>query len=420
MNVRHDRGMALSVQVPGLVLTEHEFRVPLDHARPDGEQITVFAREVADPQGRDRPFLVFLQGGPGQEAPRPTRGPTSPGWLDRALSDYQVLMLDQRGTGLSSPIGTLANMTPREQADHLALFRADSIVHDAEHIRVALGVDRWSVLGQSFGGFCALAYLSAAPDSLREVFFTGGVPPVGRAVDDIYRATYATMLQRNQRYYRRYPGDRSRVLALHELIDAGEIVLPHATMTGRWFRQVGSALGMSDGAERLHYLLERDPHSPAFGWDLAAALPFNGRNPLYVAIHEACYADGQSTRWSAERVMPEEFHQDTALFTGEHVFSWNFHDDSQLAPLRETADLLAERDWPALYDADVLRSCEVPCAAAIFTEDPYVDRTFSEETASLIPTMRTWVTNEYEHNALRVDGQRVLDRLIGMARGTTP
>ena len=90
--------MAVTIHTPGLVLTEHEFQVPLDHAIPGGEQITVFAREVADPQGRDRPYLVFFQGGPGHEAPRPTRGPTSPSWLDRALSEFRVLMLDQRGT----------------------------------------------------------------------------------------------------------------------------------------------------------------------------------------------------------------------------------------------------------------------------------------------------------------------------------
>ena len=39
------------MEIPGLVLIEHEFQVPLDHARPDGERITVFAREVADPDG---------------------------------------------------------------------------------------------------------------------------------------------------------------------------------------------------------------------------------------------------------------------------------------------------------------------------------------------------------------------------------
>ncbi|MEJ7629724.1 MAG: alpha/beta fold hydrolase [Nocardioidaceae bacterium] len=412
--------MTTIIHAPGLVLTEHEFQVPLDHAVPGGERITLFAREVADPQGRDRPFLVFFQGGPGQEAPRPTRGPTAPSWLDRALSEFRVLMLDQRGTGRSTPIGVLPELAPPDQAERLRLFRADAIVQDAEWIRRALGIETWSVLGQSFGGFCALNYLSVAADGLREVFFTGGVPPVGRAIDDIYRATYATMLERNRRYYQRYPGDRDRVLALHALFDGGEISLPNGTMTGRWFRQAGNVLGMSDGAEHLHYLLERDPHSPAFAWDLEAALPFKGRNPLYAVIHEASYADGQATRWSADRVMPEEFHHDVSLFTGEHVFPWNFHDDNFLTPLRETADLLAEHAWPRLYDADALRSCTVPCAAAIYAQDAYVDRLFSEETASLVPSMRTWVTNEYEHNALRADGDRVLDRLIGMARGTAP
>ena len=31
-------------------------------------------------------------------------------------------------------------------------------------------------------------------EALREAFFAGGLPPVGRPVDDVYRATYATML----------------------------------------------------------------------------------------------------------------------------------------------------------------------------------------------------------------------------------
>src|SRR3954468_12675156 len=127
--------MASSYATRGLVLTEHEFAVPLDHARPDGETITVFAREVADPDGRDRPLLVYLQGGPGSEAPRPTRHPSSPGWLERALTDFRVLMLDQRGTGRSTPVGALPGLTPAEKAEYLTHFRADSIVRDAEAIR---------------------------------------------------------------------------------------------------------------------------------------------------------------------------------------------------------------------------------------------------------------------------------------------
>jgi pimeloyl-ACP methyl ester carboxylesterase len=407
-----------TVHAPGLDVTEHELTVPLDHAHPDGEQITVFAREVADPAGRDRPFLVFLQGGPGSEAPRPTRLPTSPAWLDRALADYRVLMLDQRGTGRSTPVGSLPGLTAEQQAAYLQHFRADSIVRDAELFRAALSADRWSVLGQSFGGFCTLTYLSFAAEGLREAFFTGGLPPVGRPVDDVYAATYATQLERNRRYYAGYPGDRDRVRALLDRCEAEEIRLPNGdVMTARWFRQIGNGLGMSDGAARLHYLLELDPDSPAFRHDLAAALPFSGRHPLYAAVHEACYADGGTTRWSAQRVMPDEFRDDPTLLTGEHVFPWSLTDDSELAPLAGAADLLAEHEWPRLYDPDVLAACDVPAAAAIYAEDAYVDRRFSEETAALVPSLRPWVTNELEHNGLRADGGRVLDRLFGLARG---
>src|SRR3954471_4464818 len=154
----------------GLLLTEHDFAVPLDHDRPGGERIRVFAREIADPEGTDRPLLGYLQGGPGHEGSRPTRNPSGPGWLDRALEDFRVLMLDQRGTGRSTPVGTLTGRTPQEQADHLTHFRADAIVRDAEHIRAALDVAPWSVLGQSFGGLCVTTYLSLAPEGLREAF----------------------------------------------------------------------------------------------------------------------------------------------------------------------------------------------------------------------------------------------------------
>lgn len=392
---------------------EHEFAVPLDHDEPDGATITVFAREVAAVDGADRPYLLFLQGGPGYEAPRPTRAPSGPGWLARALEDYRVLMLDQRGTGRSTPVGLLSGLTPAEQVDHLRHFRADSIVRDAEHIRRALGVERWSVLGQSFGGFCTATYLSLAPEGLAEAFFTGGLPPVGRDIDDVYTATYRRTLDRNDRYFERYPEDRERVLHLHEL----DLRLPDGDhLTSLRVRQFGSVLGMSDGAEALHHLLELPPESPAFLHDAMAATAF-ARNPLYAVIHEASYADGGSTRWSADRLLPDVYEQRSELFTCEHVFPWMFEDYGALAPLREAAEILAEHEWPRLYDAERLAANEVPAAAAIYADDPYVEREFSEETAARIPGLRPWITNEYDHNGLRADGARILGRLIDLVRG---
>jgi pimeloyl-ACP methyl ester carboxylesterase len=404
------------VRLPGLTTVEHTFEIPLDHSDDSSERITVFARELADPEGRDRPFLVYFQGGPGFEAVRPTRNPNNPGWVDRALKEFRVLMLDQRGTGRSSPIGTLAGRTPAEQAAYLAHFRADAIVRDAEWIRGALGVERWSVLGQSFGGFCVTTYLSLAPEALREAFLTGGLPALGPRIDEIYAYTYARVLDRTRRYYERYPADRDRVRRIHERVANRELTLPSGDrLTWRRFRQLGHLLGMSDGAEQLHYLLELPPDSPGFLHDVDGAVSF-ARNPIYAVLHEASWADGGTTRWSAERMLPAEY-ETPEPFTGEHVYPWMFEDYSGLAPLREAAELLAQREWPRLYDPDVLASNEVPVAAAIYVRDMYVERTFSEETAARIRGARTWITNEYEHNGLRADGERILGRLIDLARG---
>ena len=398
----------------GLVVTEHELRVPLDHADAAGEQLTVFAREVADPDGRDKPFLLFLQGGPGFEADRPRRGPTSPGWLDRALQDFRVLMLDQRGTGRSSPVGAgaLAGLTPAQQAARLTHFRADAIVRDAEALREHLGGERWSVLGQSFGGFTALAYLSQAPEGLREVLFTGGLPPLGRHPDEVYAATWARVLERSRRYYERYPEDRERFLAAVRAAPrlASGDVLSHARL-----RQLGNLLGAANGAEQVHDVLELPPDSPAFAHD-AEAFAF-ARNPIYAILHESCYADGHATRWSAQRTMPAAYGEDPALLTGEHVFRWMFDELGALAPLREAAELLAEHPWPRLYDPTRLAANEVPAAAAIYSGDLFVERAFSEETAAAVRGLRPWVTSEYEHDGLRTDGERVLGRLLDLVRG---
>ncbi|WP_028066926.1 alpha/beta fold hydrolase [Solirubrobacter soli] len=397
--------------IPGLVLIDHELRVPLDHAAPDGEQITVYAREVAEPEGREKPFLVFFQGGPGFEAFRVTGNPRGPGFLDRALKDFRMLLLDQRGTGRSTPVDG------SESASYLRHFRADSIVRDAELLREALGVDRWSILGQSFGGFCSFAYLSIAPDSLREALVTGGTPPIARPVDDVYSATWKRMAERNRRYYARFPEDRARMLDIVARLDAEEVRLPGLDrLTSRRFRTHGNKLGMSDGPEALHYILELPFGSPAFLHDGADELGI-ARNPIYAILHEACYADGRVTNWSAARTRPAEFEEHPEWFTGEHIFPWLFEDYGALAPARDVADELAAVEWPRLYDEDVLRANTVPIAAAIYTEDLYVERQFSEETAAFVPGMRAWVTSEYDHNGLRADGERILDRLLDLARG---
>lgn len=408
--------MSATFRVPGAVLIEREHTVPLDHVDPSAGTITVFSREVAAPDGLDRPYLVYLQGGPGFEATRPTSPPS--GWMARALADFRVLLLDQRGTGRSTPVGTaVPGSTVAEQAAYLTRFRADSIVRDLELIRAELGVERWSLLGQSFGGFTSLVYLSMAPEGLREALITGGLAPItGRPVDDVYAATWRRVREANERYHARYPGDRGRLRGVLERLAAEEVRLPGGDrLTARRFRQLGMWLGDSAGFEKLHHVLELPFGSPAFLRDVQDASGWE-RNPIYATLHESSYADGGATRWSAHRLAPEDAVAGD-LLGAEHVFPWMWDDYAGLRPQAEVAQALAEHPWPRLYDADRLARNEVPVAATIYVDDVYVERAFAEETARGVRGLRPWITNEYAHNGLRADGERVVGRLLDLARG---
>ncbi len=419
----------------GLTTHSHFFTVPLDHSKPNGESIRIFGREVvATSRENDAlPWLVFLQGGPGFGSPRPEN---NSGWLKRALQEYRVLLLDQRGTGLSTPVThqTLARFSSAmETADYLKHFRADAIIQDAELIRKQLAGEqtRWSVLGQSYGGFCAVHYLSAAPHGLREVYITGGLPSLYRPVDDVYRATYQRVKAKNELFYARYPEDEVCVHKIIKILTNQKITLPGGgLLSPRRFQQLGMGFGASGSFEQIHYLLENAFVEGSQGPELSYAFLRGAEdiqsfdtNPIFAILHESIYCQETASNWSAERVRNEypEFELSPTrrvMFTGEMIYPWMFEDYAYLQPLKEAAHILAEyAGWSRLYDISILQANTVPCAASIYYNDMYVERRYSEETAQTIRGIKTWVTSEYEHNGLRADGEKVFGHLIALLRG---
>ena len=228
----HHRTSAVRPLGDDLLLTEHRITVPRDHARPEAGTLELFAREYSRPErGNDdappsaesapsagsaqaKPWLLYLQGGPGGAG---TRYPSHSGWLAEATKHCRVLMLDQRGTGLSSPVNrnTIAG-TAEEVAETLALLRADQIVKDAELLRQAVGADQWYTHGQSYGGFLTATYLSLAPESLAGCMITGGLPPLTVPVDEVYRRTYRAVDRRLEEFFGWYPEDREHLAAIHD------------------------------------------------------------------------------------------------------------------------------------------------------------------------------------------------------------
>ena len=112
---KYRMALITSYNVPGLYVEDHSIDVPLDWrglepmllavgntmrrgAMPAPiagapESIKLFYRVVCAPDriNDDLPLLLFLQGGPGGESPRPL-SPTSDGWIEEAVKHFRVVL----------------------------------------------------------------------------------------------------------------------------------------------------------------------------------------------------------------------------------------------------------------------------------------------------------------------------------------
>jgi pimeloyl-ACP methyl ester carboxylesterase len=456
------------LHIPGqLHITELFFEVPKNYAQPEAGTLKLFGRSVrknerpitplsaADLASKEKaPYLAYLEGGPGFG----NRGPQNHALTHVALGrGYQVLYLDYRGTGLSTPINAdsvLAQGNPQAQADYLKLFRANNIVRDLEAVRLCLTADfeedkkAWSIFGQSFGGFVSLTYLSKYPQSLREAFLTGGLAPVKRTPDEVYAATYNKLIERNAAYYKKYPEDIAAVRRIAEHIQSqAENPLPSGgNLTVPLFLTLGLAFGGHGGLDSVHSLVLR------FTADLdqvgrltySALVEFEAHisfpaHPIYAVLHEAIYNTKRTgappSNWAAQRVgqalapfawlatTPDKFLQthpaaEPLYFSGEMVYPFHFDGTlgRELSVLREAADILAETaEWDEdLYDEAQLQRNEVPVYAVSYIDDMYVDFELARETAGLVKGIKVRETNGWYHDAVRAKADEVFGVLFKM------
>lgn len=418
--------------VPGLHVEDHSVQVPLDWQGQipgnnfAGEAISLFYRVICAPERihDDLPLLVFLQGGPGGSGPR-MLNPSSDGWIAEAIQHFRVVLPDQRGTGRSSRVDSHvmnAIGSPAGQASLLKHFLADSIVRDFEHLRLTeFGGAKWVSLGQSYGGFLTLTYLSLFPNGLAASFTTGGIPGISTSAYDVYMHTFPRMMKKTQQFYQRYPQDVERAALIADYLKNNEVKLPNGDpLTVERFQTIGGSFGMKPSFERVHWILDSafvDGDGSASSTSalsdefLDSVMYATSTSPLYWPLQEFIYANGELNkpiRWAAQQVRDtfEEFNTDSRplQFTGEAMFPWMFEQHAALRPFRGAMELLMEdTTFGHIYDAEQLARNEVPLQAAVYFDDMYVDSTIQLDTLSHIGNSHYWTTNEFEHDGLHGD-----------------
>ncbi|TVY50629.1 Proline iminopeptidase [Lachnellula cervina] len=443
--------------IPGkLKVTELVFQVPRDYSNPLLGTLRVFARSVTkherpagsvDGKGNSvqKPWLLWLQGGPGKGCQPPQAAGITKLILDRG---YQMLYMDQRGTGLSSPITaeTLALQGDTQaQADYTKLFRADNIVADCEAIRDILTrnypaeLKKWSIWGQSFGGYCALTYLSKYPQGLQEVFISAGMTAIGKGPDEVYGIAFKKMIERNEAYYEKFPEDIQSIhdLAAHIKSKGGLKMPAGGLLTVQRFLTLGMVFGLSGGFDTVHDIvlrmrLDLESFNLISRPTLSKIEAIGGYddNVLYAILREAIYNPRGPSNWAAERASAslEEFRwvldpssatraspNVPLYFSGGMVFPFMFESFSELQKLRKVAEIIAQYpEWPDLFDEHQLAKNEVPVYAAVFVDDVYVNFELAQESIQKVRNCKQFITNTMYHDAVRSKTEQVVEALFAL------
>ncbi|CAK7221502.1 hypothetical protein SEUCBS140593_004591 [Sporothrix eucalyptigena] len=430
---------------------------------------------------KKKPIAVYLVGGPGSDNP-----PTS----HKALNDFylgkgfQILYMDYRGTGSSNllmgdnvadkPI--LEGLDSSGQAKMLSLFRQDNIVRDLEAVRTSLVKDskitsakKWTLIGQSYGGWVSFTYLSFYPQALNMVIVTGGIPPVGQSAETVYKHTYKTVINACDTFYNKYKHHEDSVRIILEFIgnqrtkngQMGIDMESGGILTPERFLCLGRTLGTSDGDEKVNEDLNKCIKNIKEKGNLDDSLKEIERwlrfeeRPLYAILQESIYTEpGLPAAWAAEKVgrtldeywwledgafnkvfnpaesedelfRKEHFDGKRIYMSAEHVYRFHFEQYKALRPLKGAAEILANKtDWPPLFDTEQLSKNTVPISSLCYDRDMFIDWTLSQNTVKKIPaeTIVSAHSNDLMHTAVKDKPDLVLglvwNGLIGAVEAT--
>lgn len=320
-------------------------KVPLDHDRPDGRQISLALTRVPHTAARSQGPLLVNPGGPGGS------GRTLAGYIAAALpkdvaAQYDVIGFDPRGVGKSEPVldcgaghftpvrpdsvpldeeteranlervKSFAESCQTKHADVLPHIGTVSAARDLEVLRAALRADKLSYFGYSYGTYLGAVYAKLHPDRIHRLVLDSVVDPAGvwyednlaqdQAFDARHKSFLAWVAQYDATYHlgtdpseveARWYAMRSALRATPAGAKVGPAELEDTFMPGGYFNGYWPHLAAAFSA----YAVEGDPKPLVAAYEKFGAVEPSAGNSYSVYTAVQCRDSAWPKDWNQWR-----------------------------------------------------------------------------------------------------------------------
>ncbi len=412
--------------------------LPQDYDEPAGSRVELFYALIqsANPQPKPDP-LVYLVGGPGSSGSRLL--PSSfRRYLRAFAADRDIIVVDQRGTGLSKPplycdearsrINEILQSSHQEHAElmldvlrqcHRRLsqndirfdaFHSENIARDMVNVLLSLGYERWNLVGVSYGSRLALAMMRDYPQHLRSVILDSVYPPQADIYLDSYyngeralRVLFDACLTSDS-CNERYPNLDRVFYALYHRLNASPMTVGYPLSQRQTLTIEISGYRLYDWTFSWLYAVDSIQAVPGLIYDLhqgrlrdAVRMGVN-----YEALLTALSLGMHYTvQCQEEYMLPLERDYASVIAAHPHLSGYLGYAVEGISTIQELCGLWQAKARPAIANSPV--ESDIPTLLLSGDFDPITPPAYADMTADTLATSYSFVLPQVGHGVLRSD-----------------
>lgn len=412
--------------------------LPQDYDDPTSSKVEIYYTLIQSRSIAPQPDpLVYLVGGPGSSGSQLLQTSFNK-YLRAFADDRDIIVIDQRGTGLSNPplycrevLFRLDEILQSHHADYAQLvleiltdchrrlsdkgvqfhaFHSENIARDVVNVMLALGYEQWNLVGVSYGSRLALAMMRDHPQYLRSVILDSIYPPQADIYLDAYyhgeRALAAlfTACEAASDCSERYPDLESVFYQLYHQLNQRPLV---AKFTPRGYQELSieiSGYRLYDWVFSWLYEVDSIRMIPRLVYDLASG---HTRDPVRIGvIYEASMTSlslGMHYTVQCQEEYGSARERDYAgmLEAHPHLSGFLRYPVEGAATLPQLCDLWMAKARPALANAPV--ASDIPALLLSGNLDPITPPAYADQAHETLTSAYSFVLPHVGHGVLRSD-----------------